>query len=162
MELNQMQDAGPGAKLKVARERQGLTIEGVAENLKLHHRLILAIESDDYSNEKILAPAFIRGYLRNYARLVNLSVDEIMDDFNKLGFFQDSECLLSPTLPNVGKFEPNVKRSYWLTVLLFLLFGAMGLGWYFYKHRQALSQAMADELLSKALAAQSASKEHGL
>lgn len=67
--------AGFGRKLAEAREAKGLTVAQVAEQLKLSGRQIEAIEAEDYA--RLPAPVFVRGFIRNYARLVELPIETL-------------------------------------------------------------------------------------
>lgn len=67
---------GPSAKLVAARERLGLTQKEVADKLYLTTTFIKYIDDGDF--QKIPKPAFIRGYLRSYARVVELSGDDVV------------------------------------------------------------------------------------
>jgi cytoskeleton protein RodZ len=60
----------PGALLREARERQGLSLADVARHLKLSQRQVDAIEKDNFA--ALPGPVFVRGFMRNYARLVAL------------------------------------------------------------------------------------------
>lgn len=60
----------PGAQLRAAREQAQIPLEDVARALNLDRRTIVALESDDYTTLNV--PIFVHGYLRAYARLVNL------------------------------------------------------------------------------------------
>lgn len=64
--------AGPtvGAQLSQAREACGLRVSDIAQTLKLGQRQVEALESGDWAN--LPGPTFIRGFVRNYARLVQL------------------------------------------------------------------------------------------
>lgn len=67
--------AGPGARLRAARERLGLSVQQVADRLRLNPRVIEGIEADDYS--AVGAPVYVRGHLRRVANLVGESESEI-------------------------------------------------------------------------------------
>ncbi|MGD2082452.1 MAG: DUF4115 domain-containing protein [Chromatiales bacterium] len=67
---------GPGTALRAAREAQQLAIDKVATQLHLSRSMVEAIERDDYA--RLPSAVFVRGYLKNYARLVGLSVDHIL------------------------------------------------------------------------------------
>jgi cytoskeleton protein RodZ len=69
----------PGARLRVAREAKGLTIEAAAERLRLNAALVLAMEEDRLA--LLGAPVFARGHLRSYASLLGLPEDEVLDSF---------------------------------------------------------------------------------
>lgn len=59
---------GPGATLRSLREARGLSIDGVAQALKLAPRQVEAIEAEDFAALK--GPTFARGFVRNYAKLL--------------------------------------------------------------------------------------------
>lgn len=69
----------PGSLLKQARERADISIEEVAQKLKLTRQTIISIESDDYSLD--LPVTFYRGYLRNYAELLKMDDDDLIENF---------------------------------------------------------------------------------
>lgn len=71
--------SGPGQRLRMAREAQGLSLKDVASRLRLDVKQIEDIERNEFNN--LMAPVFIRGYLRSYARLVNLSPDAVVKTF---------------------------------------------------------------------------------
>ena len=65
-----------GMILQQAREAAGLTIDDVALQLKLAPRQVVAIERDDFAN--LPGRTFIRGFVRNYARLLKLDTDAVL------------------------------------------------------------------------------------
>lgn len=67
--------------LKTAREAAGLSQDQVAQELYLTPSYIRLIDSDEV--EKIAKQAFVRGYLRSYAKLVQLSGDEVVARFDQ-------------------------------------------------------------------------------
>jgi cytoskeleton protein RodZ len=72
--------ASPGALLRSAREACGLSIEEVADRLRLNEALVLAMEEDRFG--LLGAPVFARGHLRNYAALVGAAEREILAAFD--------------------------------------------------------------------------------
>ena len=60
----------PGARLAAARESRGLSVAEVAQQLKLSPRQVEALESNDYG--RLPGVVFVRGFIRNYARLLHL------------------------------------------------------------------------------------------
>ncbi len=62
--------------VRAAREQMGLTQKEVADQLFLTTSFIRYIDEGDY--EKIPKPAFTRGYLRSYARIVGLDGDALV------------------------------------------------------------------------------------
>lgn len=83
---------GPSALLAEARQRLGLSQKEVAEKLYLTTSFIKHIDDGEFS--RIPKEAFIRGYLRTYARVVELSGDEIVALY-------DSELQVAGPIPEL-------------------------------------------------------------
>ena len=66
----------PGQILKAEREKLGLSIKEVATQLNLQMDMINALESDD--TQRLPAPTYVRGYIRSYAKIVNLDGNELI------------------------------------------------------------------------------------
>lgn len=66
----------PGALLRSRREAAGLSIEHVASQLHLMKSIVSSLEADCY--DRIRGETYVRGYLRNYARLVGLDSEELL------------------------------------------------------------------------------------
>lgn len=69
----------PGQLLKNAREAKGLSPAEVARKLNFLPHYIPALENDDYS--QLHSTTFIKGYLRAYARFLNLDPEVILQSF---------------------------------------------------------------------------------
>jgi cytoskeleton protein RodZ len=67
----------PGACLAEARVAHGLSIEGVAQQLKFSARQIEALEADRY--DALPGVAVVRGMVRGYARLVQLDAGPLLE-----------------------------------------------------------------------------------
>ncbi len=74
--------ASPGGLLRQQRKKLDMSAEEVAGRLHLDPGIITALEEDDY--EQIASPAYARGYLASYARLVNADSGRIMALFDKI------------------------------------------------------------------------------
>jgi len=68
-------DTPPNLRLSEARQAQGLTTAEVARRLKLSVWQVEALESGRY--QSLPGPVFVRGFIRNYARLVKLDPEEL-------------------------------------------------------------------------------------
>jgi len=68
--------ASAGTLLAQAREASGMSIDDVATQLKLAPRQVVAIERDDFAS--LPGRTFVRGFVRNYARLLKLDVDAVL------------------------------------------------------------------------------------
>jgi len=66
----------PGARLSEARQAQGLATGDVARRLKLSVGQVEALEAGRYHD--LPGPIFVRGFIRNYAKLVKLDPDELL------------------------------------------------------------------------------------
>lgn len=66
-----------GAQLKAAREGRGMSLSDVAQVLKLGLRQVEALENGDWQG--LPGNTFIRGFVRNYARLVQVDGGPLMD-----------------------------------------------------------------------------------
>lgn len=67
--------AEAGEQLRAARLQKGLSEADVAAALKVPVRYIEALESGDLSG--LPEPAFVRGYVRSYSRMVGLDADAV-------------------------------------------------------------------------------------
>ncbi len=65
----------PGALLARARETQNLSMADAARQLKLSVWQVEALETGLY--DRLPGPVFVRGFIRNYARLVKLDPEEL-------------------------------------------------------------------------------------
>ncbi len=67
---------GAGAVLLAERRRQGLSLGDISRQLKLSVRQVEALERDDFSG--FTGPVFVHGFIRNYAKLLNLVPDPLI------------------------------------------------------------------------------------
>ncbi|HSD78558.1 MAG TPA: RodZ domain-containing protein [Solirubrobacteraceae bacterium] len=68
--------ASAGALLRAAREAAGMSIDAVAQQLKLAPRQVKALEDGDFTH--LPGRTFVRGFMRNYARLVRLDPEVVL------------------------------------------------------------------------------------
>jgi cytoskeleton protein RodZ len=69
-----------GEQLRQAREARGLQVGDIAQTLKLGTRQVEALESGDW--QYLPGQTFIRGFVRNYARLVQVDSGPLMLQLN--------------------------------------------------------------------------------
>jgi len=67
----------PGAVLLAERRSQGLSLGDIARQLKLSVRQVEALERDEYG--AFSGSVFVRGFLRNYAKLLRLDPDRLLE-----------------------------------------------------------------------------------
>lgn len=81
----EMVELGPapvGEQLKLAREARGLAVAEIAQTLKLGARQVLALENGEW--QSLPGATFIRGFVRNYARLVQIDPAPLMTQLDGL------------------------------------------------------------------------------
>lgn len=110
----------PGQQLREAREALGMTLPETAMKLHLHQRMLVALESDDY--DQLPSPIYVRGYLRNYARLLGMNPELIVAAYD--GSSEEHPELKPPLkAPNQASSsdKPVKAVTYLLTLVLVLL-----------------------------------------
>lgn len=81
------EQTGPGPRLRAAREASGYEIEDIAKQLRLHPEILMDLEKDTFADH--LALVFVRGYLRAYANIIGLNPEQVVEEFNALGYQED-------------------------------------------------------------------------
>jgi cytoskeleton protein RodZ len=74
--------AGPGARLRTARELRGIALGAVAESLHVAPRLVAAMEGNDFA--AFDAPVYAKGFLRKYAAVLGVPADEVLAAYEAL------------------------------------------------------------------------------
>ena len=68
-----------GGALRAAREKQGLSVQDVANRLKISVKQIEALEADNF--EALPVPTIVRGFIRNYAKQLRLNSEPLIDAY---------------------------------------------------------------------------------
>jgi cytoskeleton protein RodZ len=96
-----------GARLRDARMAAGLSIDAVAQQLKLAPRQVKALEDDDYA--QLPGRTFVRGFMRNYARLVRLDPDAVLASLPEAGMASSFDQLsIAPTARGMGEMPADL------------------------------------------------------
>ena len=66
-----------GGWLRTQREARGVSLRDIADASKISLRHLQALEADRF--DTLPAPVFVRGFLREYARVVGLDPDEVVN-----------------------------------------------------------------------------------
>lgn len=69
-----------GEELRREREIRGISLKEIADATKISKRFLEAIEKNDHKS--LPAPVFTRGFVREYARYLGLSADEMVNRYN--------------------------------------------------------------------------------
>ncbi len=75
------QETPVGQQLRLAREQNGISLDDLAQTLKLGKKQLQSLESGDW--DKLPGPTFIRGFVRNYARLVHIDAEHLMTQLDR-------------------------------------------------------------------------------
>jgi len=122
-----MEVVGPGQMLSEARKKIALSVEDVAEKLKFKKCLVQNIEQDIFDQK--LPATFNRGYLRSYAKLVKVDIDEVLSAYDMLGVAEVQRSEMQ-SFSNLTEKEAEHSRLMWLSYLIAaILIGLMVLWW---------------------------------
>lgn len=104
----------PGAELRKAREQVGRSLEDVAHEMHMKVWQLDALEKDDY--EELASPVFIQGYIRSYARLLELDAEPLLEAFSeRQGPAPQPRLEINPPV------EESRGRSIWLPIATALI-----------------------------------------
>ncbi|WP_409161309.1 cytoskeleton protein RodZ [Pectobacterium sp. B2J-2] len=138
----------PGERLREARERLGFTQQTIAERLCLKISTVRDIE--DGTTPADLAPTFLRGYIRSYARLVHLPEDELLPAVDKQAV---TKTISVSPMQSFSLKKSRKKRDGWLmTITWLVVLVVLGLtgAWWWQNHQaqQAEINSMVDHASS--------------
>ncbi|ARU94913.1 cytoskeleton protein RodZ [Tatumella citrea] len=124
-----------GERLRIARESKGLTQQNVAERLCLKVSTVRDIEEDKSPAD--LAATFLRGYIRSYARLVNVPEDDILPMLSKQAPVRSAKITPMHNI-SLGSSSRRKKRDGMLTtftVLVILVVIGLTVAWWWQNHK---------------------------
>ncbi|WP_243364528.1 helix-turn-helix domain-containing protein [Fundidesulfovibrio terrae] len=138
-----------GALLRQERERQGISLEKAATEIKISKKYLVALE-EGYTKD-LPHPVYAKGFVKNYARLLGLDPEEmgaVLSNHYAVDDDQLRETHRTEIREPVAAIKPRKERrdrgssmgassgssgfrpSLWLGLPLLLVFG--GLVWYFF------------------------------
>ncbi|HYY60263.1 MAG TPA: RodZ domain-containing protein [Burkholderiales bacterium] len=120
-----------GAELRSAREALGLTVSEVAHQLKLAPRQVEALEAGRF--DALPGGTFVRGMLRNYARLLRLEPEALLEHLAGRLEAPDANRLAARYSQPVP-FSDGARRSTFvylgLSLAVLMLGGGVAYQWY--------------------------------
>ena len=119
-----------GQQLRTARQAKGLSADEVAKALKLSLRQVVALEADDWSS--LPCTTIIRGFVRNYARLLGIDAGLLMAALDQQTMPQGPELEMSVGTPVNLPQEGKVDRRDFARVLSGLLVLVLAVAAYFF------------------------------
>ncbi len=122
-----MEVVGPGLMLSEARKKLSLSVEEVSARLNFRTNLVEEIEQDIF--DQSLPATFNRGYLRNYAKLVSVDVNEVISAYDMLGVAEVQRSEMQ-SFSNLTEKQAEHSRLMWFSYLIVaILFGLMVVWW---------------------------------
>ena len=110
-----------GAALRAEREKRGLSIEDVANHLKIGARLLRALEEGDASS--LPHQAYAKGFIRSYSSYLGMAAEEVNEAVRALG--GSSPAAPQPVYALEESLAPG-RSLKWLGVLIVLALVAGG------------------------------------
>ena len=149
--VNDDADDRPGLRLKKAREAMNLSLDDIAKHLKSSKKIIDALENEDSPN--LPQSIYVSGYLRSYANLVSLPVDEIVQSYPNLRNadpvipkFRES---VSGNKFDAGSANKRKKSNLKILTLFLLLMASVAFaGWVYFK-KNGLTEYVNEVIVKK-------------
>ena len=103
------------------RQAKDLTIKDAARELRIDSLIIKKLENDEF--ESIGAPVFVKGYLRQYAEILGLTIDEVINLYEKDNPDQSYQPIVNETEEQIRKYvlTPKLMAIAILAILIILL-----------------------------------------
>ena len=127
LEVEDTVTIGPGSILAEARIKQGLSIDDVADRLNFRATLVKNIEVDIF--DQSISDTFNRGYLKNYAKLVDISISEVLELYENLNIAEENQSKMQ-SFSNGTVKEAQNSMLMWITYLILTIFIGLTVMWW--------------------------------
>lgn len=132
----------PGLMLKREREARGMTLCELSKVTRIPESALEHIENNEF--DEFPAEVFVRGFLRNYARQLSLSADEVIQAYENLGhscsqkteIAENNTVEYAPTAAEAPRaantddeYRPTFRFAY--IAIIFIAFASIGLSVFF-------------------------------
>jgi len=128
--------------LKLLREQQDMSVESIAESLKVRKDFINYIESGEF--DKLGAPTFIKGHVSNYCKVLGVDYESVIglipSHFLESAEIMPSDAIGATPLARVKSSSSHLGKYTVGTALL----GMLALSFYFVWDKWSLSQLPAE------------------
>ena len=133
-DVTETHSTGPGELLTAARKKLKLSKAEVARQLNLSPSVIEQLESNQYTDQ--IPDAFIRGYLRTYARAVEIDEEQVVAIYTQnigldivRNYYVPSKDI-APVRNQIGSQMLWFKILSLVLIITLLVFGWMAVQWY--------------------------------
>ncbi len=115
-----------GAYLRDARRRRRVSIDRAAEQTRIRPDYLMRMESDEFD---FLAPAYVRGFLRTYARFLRVNEDPLIQEFDRKYGRGKADTSTITALNDRARRVPRQRRplNSWTVAALLAAFALMTL-----------------------------------
>ena len=152
--------ASVGDRLRLAREARGLGVSEIVEQTKMKTDQVHALENGEWS--VFAAPVYTRGFVRNYATLLKMDADSLLQDLEaEMGQSQAGSSKVDGAVPLrsgiIDWLMLHFSSVNWRTVLPILILVGIATGGYYAwdsfqrynstDHLRGLGTSLDDELL---------------
>jgi cytoskeleton protein RodZ len=134
-----------GAALMQAREAQGFTVEEINMRLKIPKHDIIAIEASDIA--ALPASTYTRGYLRSYAKFLEISEESVLSLYNKAA--PDTQVSDLKPRSDLGDKQNSYAPLIRMATPLLVVVGAVTVLYGIVQYYQDKADVMEDELGSR-------------
>ena len=110
-----------GELLARTRQEKDLNTKEIAKELRINVSIIEMMEGNEF--QSIGAPVFVKGYLRQYANILGLSADSILEEYNQLNPDKNSLPIVNKAVEKISKYVLTPKLilvgvSFFLILLI--------------------------------------------
>ena len=121
---------GPGAMLKSARARRGLSLADIAQRLKYGERQIEALEAEAFGS--LPGPTIVRGMVRGYCKLLEIDPAPVLQSLERRAM-PSAATVDSPAIeiPFPDSTRRSTRLFLGLSALVALAALAVGVEWHF-------------------------------
>lgn len=123
----QTQAIGPGQMLRDARTAKGLTVDDVANRLNLKSSNVQDLEAEKFDER--ISVTFIRGYYKNYAKLLDVPQAEILQAFDALNAAKQEPAKLQSFSRKMAK-QASDDRLMMVSYVILAIILAMVVVWW--------------------------------
>ncbi|RUO80310.1 DUF4115 domain-containing protein [Idiomarina tyrosinivorans] len=127
----------PGELLTKAREAKKLSQQDVADRLRLRRKLVELIEDDDYRD--FASATFVKGYLRAYAKLLEIDDREVFEAYGNLGY-EEPQTINMQSFSRRKNRERSESRLMMITYAILVVVIGAAITWWWQEPDLSLQQ----------------------
>ncbi len=139
-----------GQRLQSARTAMNMESKDAASHLRLNEKIILMMENNNFNND--IAPTFMKGYIRSYAKLLNIPEDEVKQVTDTIKQEPSAQRVTTKPVAVTHRNTDRVTNHFmniFTALIVFTMVGLIGTWWY--SHNKPGSIAIAANQVSHML-----------